>query len=265
MTNPTADCREFLGLNFNLLNRRQASAWVCSHAGSSSFAYVVTPNVDHVVQIEKASEPETTAAYASADLTLCDSRILASLASISQVALPVVTGSDLTRDLLEEDLPSGRIALVGGDSTLHHALSALYPRFAWRFHQPPMGVRRNPDARRAIIDFVESGHADVVLFAIGAPQSELTCAEIKHRGRSTGVALCVGASLEFLTGAKQRAPIALQRLKLEWLYRLLSEPGRLWRRYLLEGPNIVRIWLRWRRLRGSRLLAASGSNPFDDA
>jgi exopolysaccharide biosynthesis WecB/TagA/CpsF family protein len=60
----------------------------------------------------------------------------------------------------------------------------------------------------------------------------------------------VGASLEFLAGEKRRAPRLVQAASMEWAFRLLSEPGRLWRRYLVEGPAIFRIWLDWRRSLG---------------
>ena len=61
-----------------------------------------------------------------------------------------------------------------------------------------------------------------------------------------GTGLCIGASVEFVTGAKRRAPRWMQRLGVEWLHRLLSEPGRLWRRYLVEGPRIFAMAWRWR-------------------
>jgi exopolysaccharide biosynthesis WecB/TagA/CpsF family protein len=61
------------------------------------------------------------------------------------------------------------------------------------------------------------------------------------------VALCIGASIEFLSGARRRAPRWMQRAGLEWAFRLLSEPRRLWRRYIVEGPRIFVIWYRWRR------------------
>jgi len=86
----------------------------------------------------------------------------------------------------------------------------------------------------------------VYFFAVGSPQSELICSLIRQRNRTAGVGLCIGASLEFLTGSKLRAPHWMQRVGLEWLFRLVNEPTRLWRRYLLEGPVIFRIWWQWR-------------------
>jgi exopolysaccharide biosynthesis WecB/TagA/CpsF family protein len=68
-----------------------------------------------------------------------------------------------------------------------------------------------------------------------------------ERGDAVGVGLCVGASLEFLVGRIRRAPSWMQAARLEWLHRLLSEPRRLARRYLIEGPKILAIWGRWRQ------------------
>lgn len=263
MTPDAARRRAFLGVDFDRLSRAAAVARVGALAGDGAFAYVVTPNVDHIVQLHRAEDQELAASYQAATLCLCDSRILARLARWSGLALPVVAGSDLTRDLLEAALPSCKIAVVGGDAALHQALEARFPRFRWSFHHPPMGVRRNAAARAAIADFVETTAADVVFLAIGAPQSEIVCAEIGARGQARGVALCIGASLEFLTGAKSRAPHWMQRASLEWLYRLLSEPRRLWRRYLVDGPRIFWIWWQWHRVMGDRRRAPSGSSPSD--
>lgn len=264
MTRAVAERCAFLGVDFDCLTRAAAAKCVGALAADAAFAYVVTPNVDHLVQLHRAGDRDLAESYQAAALCLCDSRILAGLARWSGLALPVVAGSDLTRDLLEAALPPCKIAVVGGDNALHRELAARFPRFSWSFHQPPMGVRRSAAARAAIADFVETTAADVVFLAIGAPQSELVCAEIAGRGQARGVALCIGASLEFVTGAKSRAPLWMQRASLEWLYRLLSEPRRLWRRYLVDGPRIFSIWWRWRRINPPRPAAASGSSQSGD-
>ena len=114
-----------------------------------------------------------------------------------------------------------------------------------------MGLRHNEHARNEVIEFIESENPHLVLLTVGAPQSEIIAAALGSRSRVGGVALCVGASLEFLTGAKRRAPRTLQVLSLEWAFRLLSEPRRLWRRYLLTGPRIIAIWWRWHQARSA--------------
>lgn len=255
---------EFLGLRFDQLDQDATLQVVMQAAEQDRFAYLVTPNVDHVVGLSRAGgDPVIRAAYNHADLVLCDSRILQVLAGLSGIDLPLVTGSDLTVRLLGAiNQPGTIVAVVGGDADLITALARLHPGIDWRHHVPPMGVRRDPYARIAIAEFVEAAAAQYILLAIGAPQSEIVCSEIAARGRAKGLALCIGASLEFVTGVKRRAPAAMQTLRLEWLFRLLSEPRRLWRRYLVEGPRIFSIWLRWRASR-SRPHAGSGSSRAD--
>lgn len=237
----------FLGLRFDLLDEVQALAAVRTLAAGEAFAYIVTPNVDHVVRLHRDRDDRSLwAAYEDATLLLCDSRILKALGSLSDVTLDLVTGSDLTARLLGSPGDLRSAAVIGGDDALMRDLRALYPSLTWHWHAPPQGVLRNPAAQLEIIAFVEQCPADLYFFAIGAPQSELVCARIAERGVARGVALCIGASLEFLTGEKARAPRWMQRAGLEWLFRLASEPARLWRRYLLEGPQIFLIWWRWR-------------------
>ena len=237
----------FLGLQFDLIDEQQAVREVLSLARGSSFSYVVTPNVDHLVRLHRQHADERLwACYRRATLRLCDSRILAALASLSGVTLTLVTGSDLTRKLLAEQDQIPAALVVGGDAALVGELRSLYPHIAWHHHEPPFGLLQNPIALLEAVEVIEACPAGLVLLAIGSPQSEIVSATLAARGKANGVALCIGASLEFITGAKKRAPLWMQRRGLEWLFRLASEPTRLWRRYLVEGPAIFRIWWKWR-------------------
>lgn len=243
----------FLGVDFDPLAPGEALAWVAAAAEAADrFAYVVTPNVDHVVMLhEPGPEPWRDgyrAALAAADLRLNDSRILARLARLSGLSLPVTPGSDLTRDLVARAAAAGpgRWLLVGGAPAEADWLRQRLPGHSIAHYDPPMGVRDDPAAQAAIAERVVAERADVTLFAIGAPQSEIVAHAIARRGRARGVALCIGASVEFLSGAKRRAPRLIQRAGLEWLHRLASEPRRLWRRYLVRGPRIFALWWRER-------------------
>ena len=237
----------FLGLRFDLIDEAQALAAVRDLAGGDRFTYIVTPNVDHVVRLDRRRDDRRLwATYENAALCLCDSRILRALAALSGLKLDLVTGSDLTARLLGSPGEVRDAAVIGGDENLLQSLRALYPALTWHWHAPPHGVLNNPAAQQEIAGFVEGCPARLFFFAIGAPQSELVCALAAERDKARGVGLCIGASLEFLSGAKSRAPVWMRRAGLEWLYRLASEPARLWRRYLVEGPQIFRIWWRWR-------------------
>ena len=87
--------------------------------------------------------------------------------------------------------------------------------------------------------FVESNSPFRFCFlAVGAPQQEALAQMLKSRGIARGLAFCIGASVNFMTGAERRAPLWVQRLGLEWLFRLSMDPRRLAKRYLVRGPRV---------------------------
>lgn len=242
--------RAFLGVTFDILGEDEALDAVLAAARSPEFRFVVTPNVDHVVHLHDAATSGSAIerSYRQAWLTLCDSRILALLARWSGVILPVVAGSDLTARLLPDPRFAGLHCLVvGGSPETMARLRQRFPQYRWSQFIPPPGVLHDAAAQQSIVEAVTETAADLVFMAFGFPQSERVCAMVRESGRARGVALCIGASLEFVTGEKRRAPLAFQQLRLEWLYRLLTEPRRLWRRYLVVGPRIFAIWARARR------------------
>lgn len=238
---------QFLGVSFADYSVPEAVAWVFDAAAGERFSYVVTPNVDHIVMLNDDGPEPWRAAYraavAASDLVVNDSRILARLARLSDVRLSVTPGSDLVRELVARACEtSGTMALVGGDAAESRWLEGALPHWRILHCDPPMGVRDDPESQETIARFVEVSRADLVLFAIGAPQSEIVAHAIACRGRARGVGLCIGASVEFLSGSKRRAPGWMQKAGLEWFFRLVSEPGRLWRRYLVRGPRVFGLW-----------------------
>lgn len=241
---------EFLDLDFACATVEQVLAWLAERRAGHAFAYVVTPNVDHMVRLGRAPVA-IRAIYAEADLCLCDSRVLARIAGLHGVSLPVVPGSDLVRLAFDRLFaPGDRICLIGGDADTAAALGALYPGIAFVQHVAPMGLLHDADARRRAVDAAASAQARIVLIAVGSPQQELLAWEMRESGRVAGTALCIGASVDFVVGRQVRAPVAMQRVGLEWAWRLIGQPRRMWRRYLVEGPAIfgmARAWARDRR------------------
>lgn len=267
-TAPSATKTNFLDLPIANLSFDAAIEAVFARADAAVFSYVVTPNVDHVVRLDRAAHPAVrpvapdptsgpvlsdpigaafVAAYDAAALVLCDSRILRGLGRLSGHDLQLVPGSDLTRAVLADPRIAARtIVIVGGQAALLSALQRRVPQARFIQFCPPMNVLRDEAALVEIERFVAETCADIVFFAIGAPQSEIIAHRCLRAGDSRGVGLCIGASLEFIVGDKRRAPYWMQRYGLEWLFRLASEPRRLWRRYLVEGPRIFLIWARRR-------------------
>lgn len=102
---------------------------------------------------------------------------------------------------------------------------------------PPFGRRRDADLSMDLERIRESG-ADLVWVGLGAPQQDLWVEEARHRIRVGGL-LAVGAAFDFHAGTRRRAPRWMQRSGTEWLFRLLHEPRRLWRRYATTNTRFV--------------------------
>ena len=236
---------DFLGLSFSGGTREEVEGWILARNANSSFGYIVTPNVDHVVRTTKADDA-IKSAYMEADLCVCDSRVLRRLASMWGITLNLIPGSDLVEALFDKLLkPNDRICLVGGTTEHSLLLQARYPHLAIIHHEPPMGLSKDAAARSAVIDFAHLTDARIILLGVGSPQQELLAHEMAKSGKVCGTALCIGASIDFLVGAQVRAPQFLQNAGLEWAWRLMSDPKRLAKRYLVEGPSILPMVLKW--------------------
>jgi N-acetylglucosaminyldiphosphoundecaprenol N-acetyl-beta-D-mannosaminyltransferase len=214
-----------------------------------AYGYVVTPNVDHIIKLMDGRVSREI--YEGADLKICDSRILAHLAALRGIRLPIYPGSDMTADLLASPASEGLvIAVFGPDRAAFDDLAARYPRQSLRWIEAPMLTPGTP-AWTAAVKTAAEAEWDVLLACVSFPKQELFAHALHTAGRKTGVAFCVGASVDFLTGRQQRAPRIFQQLSLEWLHRLLSQPRRMFRRYVIEGPAIFGWFLKTEVL-GSR-------------
>jgi exopolysaccharide biosynthesis WecB/TagA/CpsF family protein len=105
---------------------------------------------------------------------------------------------------------------------------------------PPFRPLTPEEDSEAVQRINESG-AGIVFLALGCPRHEHFAAD--HADRIRAVQLCVGAAFDFHAGTKPMAPAWLQRLGLEWLFRLCCEPRRLWRRYVQTNPIFLAYWL----------------------
>ena len=247
---------EFLDLHFDRLTFHQVKGRLRAITAATPYGYLVTPNVDHMVRLHR--EPALRTLYEEAKLCLCDSRILRLLARLAGIRLSLVPGSDLSASLFKNIIkPGDRIAVVGASAAFLDRLRDRYPDIELLHHAPPMGLKSNAKARRAAAAFLASAKPRFSFITVGSPQQEMIAHEAGQTEGAVGLALCVGAGLEFLTGDQKRAPRGLQRLGFEWAHRLATNPRRLWRRYLVEGPYIFLIYLGW-LVRGRRKWWAAG-------
>jgi N-acetylglucosaminyldiphosphoundecaprenol N-acetyl-beta-D-mannosaminyltransferase len=245
---------EFLGLPFSLLQQVEVIRLI-TEQGGAPYRYIVTPNAYHVVTVH--DEPKwLLPVYQAAWLSLCDSQIVRALARFDRLPLPLVTGSDLIAALLatlnatDRDHAPRRILVIGPQRAVEGVLRATYPNLTIDVMPAPGALGQSADMRRAVARACMNRTWDIALLCVGCPAQELIAQQLGELGCKSGIALCVGASIGFLTGASSRAPLWIQKAGLEWAYRLSREPLRLWRRYLIESPKIFRIFMAERALRG---------------
>jgi len=179
----------------------------------------------------------------SADLVVPDGRPLAWVLSLlSGDRLTQVRGMDLMLSLCQNaDLKNQKIGFYGASS---ETLRLLNNKIAERFPElqvvlsisPPFREMSDRETDRYIAEINESA-VDVLFVGLGCPKQEVWMAE--HRDRVTCVMFGVGAAFDFVAGVKNPAPRFLQKIGMEWCHRLLSEPKRLWKRYLKHNPRFV--------------------------
>jgi exopolysaccharide biosynthesis WecB/TagA/CpsF family protein len=150
-----------------------------------------------------------------------------------------VYGPELTTRLCKAAAEQGvPIYLYGGvDDALLEKLKAnlldKYPALKIAGAESPPFRKLTPEEDAAVVKRVNDSGAGILLIGLGCPKQEVFAYE--HRGSIKAVQLCVGAAIDFHAGVKDTAPRWMQKLGLEWLFRLTQEPTRLWKRYLVTN------------------------------
>ena len=223
----------------------EIEALVVAGRGGSVF----TPNVDHVVNVER--NPSFCDAYAGASLSLADGQPLVWTSRLLGAPLPEkISGSDLVLPLIDRAAARRwKVYLLGGGAGVaEKAAEILTARSGVDIvgHDAPMiSLESDPAQDGPVIDRIQRAKPEILLVALGAPKQELWLHRAGPRIRPT-VGIGVGAALDFVAGAR-RAPAWMSRAGLEWLFRLLREPRRLSRRYLLDDPKFLLILYRMLR------------------
>ncbi len=209
---------------------------------------VVTPNVDHLVRLQ--DDGAYRGIVEEAALVLVDGQpIVWASRLLGRRLKERVAGSDLMPRLCERAAERGyRVFFLGGeDGTAVEAsrrLCELYPGLEVAgTHCPPHGFELCANENRRIAEKMRAAGADIVFVGLGSPKQEKWIAE--HMGEyGAPVSIGVGIAFSFVAGRVKRAPVAMRRMGLEWLYRLYKEPRRLWRRYLVRGTRFAPIVMR---------------------
>jgi N-acetylglucosaminyldiphosphoundecaprenol N-acetyl-beta-D-mannosaminyltransferase len=229
---------------------------IIAHARSRGKpAYVITPNAQHIVLLEK--ERRLQEVYDQADLIIPDGISLLIAARLYGRSLQQrIAGVDLFKALCgqaaEADL---QVFLLGGRPRSAElaatVLKQASPNLRCATYCPPLGFEKSSAALEQTADAITRAKPDILFVALGAPKQEYW---IYEHGLQLSVPVCigVGGSFEIVGGVVPRAPLWTQNIGCEWLYRLCREPRRMWRRYLIGNMEFAAIVLR-QRIRRSLL------------
>jgi exopolysaccharide biosynthesis WecB/TagA/CpsF family protein len=231
------------------------------------YGVVFTPNVDHIILLQ--NDPVFAEVYEEADYRLCDSKILYIVSRF--LGTPIrekISGSDFFPAFCNyhKDNEDIRIFLLGAkEGVALQAQENINKKIGREIvvgaHSPSFGFEENEQECLEIVEKIKKSGATVLAVGVGAPKQEKWIYKYKAYLPSIKIFLAIGATIDFEAGNKRRAPKWITEIGLEWLHRLLSEPKRLWRRYLIGGPFFCWLVLK-QKFNLSRFFSTPSLKPF---
>lgn len=214
-------------------------------------SYVVTPNVDHIVQLEK--DEELKRVYENASLILTDGKPLIWISNWYKTPIKEkISGSDLFPRVCDLAAQKGyTMYLLGAaEGVADKAAKNLMNKYKGLnivgTYSPPFGFEKDKLELKKIERQIQEVHPDILIVGLGCPKQEKY---MYHHCKELDVPISfgLGASIDFEAGNIKRAPRWMSEHGLEWLYRITQDPKRLAKRYLVDDMKIIRIARKYRR------------------
>lgn len=214
-------------------------------------SYVVTPNVDHIVQLEK--DEELKRVYENASLILTDGKPLIWISNWYKTPIKEkISGSDLFPRVCELAAKKGyTMYLLGAaEGVADKAAKNLMDKYKGLnivgTYSPPFGFEKDKVELKKIERQIQEVHPDILIVVLGCPKQEKY---MYHHCKELDVPISfgLGASIDFEAGNIKRAPRWMSEHGLEWLYRITQDPKRLAKRYLVDDMKIISIARKYRR------------------
>lgn len=232
-------------LNVNILSITQSELLSRLKKG-----VLITPNVDHLVKLQK--DKDFYEVYQKAEWVVCDSKILYFLSKCFKHSLPEpIPGSSFFPAFYEyhKDDPDCRIFLLGAaEGVAKKAMEEINRRVGREIvvgaHSPSFGFERDEKECDRLVDIVNSSGANVLLVGVGAPKQEKWIMKYRDRMPGVDIFMALGATIDFEAKTLKRAPAMWQRLGMEWLYRCLKDPKRLFKRYFIDDMQFFLYFMK---------------------
>ncbi len=208
---------------------------------------VFTPNVDHLMKLQK--DQEFYDVYQTCNYRVCDSKILYYASRLlGQPIQEKISGSDLFPAFYRYygRSPEVKIFLLGAADGVASRAQQNINQLVGRemivdSYSPPIGFEKDEVECQRILDRINQSEATVLAVGLGAPKQEKWIGQYRDKLKRIKIFLAIGATIDFEAGEKPRSPEWVSEVGMEWLYRLVTEPKRLWKRYLIE--DLPFFWL----------------------
>ncbi len=242
---------KFLNTRIDNLTMEQAVEKIDHMVQTGYNQYVVTPNVDHIVRLEK--DMYFRKIYEGASLVLTDGQPLIWFSRLLRTPIvEKISGSDLFPKVCELAAVRGyRIFLLGARAGVAvQAAEKLKKKYKGLqiagVYSPPYDFENDQKELEKIYDMLKKSQPEILAVGLGTPKQERFFYDHREHMRIP-VVLHIGATIDFEAGTVKRAPAWLSRMGFEWLYRLVKEPQRLAKRYLVDDLVILKIVWKYRK------------------
>lgn len=246
---------EFLNIKVDNLTMDEAINSIDELINNGKYNYVVTPNLDHIVQLEV--DDEFKEIYNNADLVLTDGMPLIWISKFMKRPIKEkISGSDLFPKVCKLANDNGYTMFLLGAA--EGVAAEASRRIKHKNHKinivgtysPSYGFEKNILEVEKIINIINNARPDILAVGLGAPKQEKFIYRYKEHLK-VPVSLGIGASIDFEAGEIKRAPVWMQKSGLEWFYRMMCEPKRLFKRYFNDGIKIFGIVMKYKKLGSS--------------
>ena len=242
---------KFMNTEIDNLTMRETLQTINQLILENKSAYVVTPNVDHIVQLE--TNKELQAVYENASLILTDGKPLMWIANWYGTPIKEkISGSDLFPLLCKMASEKGykMFFLGAAEGVAEKAAKNLASRYKGLqvvgTYSPPFGFEKNQEEMDKIKSMIKKTKPDILIVGLGCPKQEKFmyryCDEL-----GVPISLGLGASFDFEAGSVKRAPRWMANHGLEWLFRITQDPKRMAKRSLVDDRKILELAIKYRR------------------
>lgn len=241
---------KFMNTEIDNLTMQEALEEIDNLIQTKTGAYVVTPNVDHIVQLERGGE--IVDVYKNADLILTDGKPLLWIAKWYGTPIKEkISGSDLFPRLCDMAAKKGyKMYFLGAaEGVAAKAAENLKKRFKGLqivgTYSPPFGFEKDHEEMEKIKEMIKEANPDILIVGLGCPKQEKF---MYHHSKELGVpvSLGLGASFDFEAGNIKRAPKWMADHGLEWLFRITQDPKRMAKRYLVDDLLIFELAIKYK-------------------